>query len=128
MTFNNTGEANGVSIANNSEITIARTGMYNIQFSAQIQHDTNNTANVEIWLSKNGTSLANTNTIVTLEKDAKVVAAWNWLANANTANDYFEISWASSDTNVEILAVAAGSTIANVAVPSVILTVTPVGA
>jgi hypothetical protein len=128
MTLNNTGLANGVSIANSDEITIARTGNYNIQFSAQLSHDTNQTANVEIWLAKNGNNLANTNTRLTLVKDEAVVASWNWLVNANTANDYYQIAWASSDTNVELVYVDAGNTIANVAIPSVIVTVVPVGA
>jgi hypothetical protein len=128
MTLNNTGLANGVSIASNSQITIARTGVYNIQFSAQLSHDTNQNANVEIWLAKNGNNLANTNTRLTLTKDEAVVASWNWLVNANTANDYYQIAWASSDTNVELVYVDAGNTIANVAIPSVIVTVVPVGA
>jgi hypothetical protein len=128
MTLNNTEDANGVSIVSNSQITLARTGIYDIQFSAQLDHDTNNTANVEIWLTKNGSAVANTNTIVTLTKDEKAIAAWDWLVNANTANDYFEIAWASSDTNVEIIATDAANTIANVAVPSLIVTIVPVGA
>jgi hypothetical protein len=91
-------------------------------------HDTNQIANVEVWLNKNGNAIANTNTIITITKDQKSVAAWDWLVNANSANDYYQIAWASADTNVEIVAVDAANTIANVAVPSVIVTVTPVGA
>ena len=128
MTLNNTEDSNGVSIVSNSQITIARTGRYDIQFSAELVHDTNQTANVEIWLTKNGNAVANTNTIVTLTKDEKAIAAWDWLVNANTANDYFQIAWASSDTNVEIIATDAANTIANVAAPSLIVTVVPVGA
>jgi hypothetical protein len=128
MTLNNTEDSNGVSIVSNSQITIARTGRYDIQFSAELAHDTNQTANVEIWLTKNGNAVANTNTILTLTKDEKAIAAWDWLVNANTANDYFQIAWASSDTNVEIIATDAANTIANVAAPSVIVTVIPVGA
>jgi hypothetical protein len=128
MTLNNTEEANGVSIASNSQITVARTGVYDIQFSAVFTHDTNQVANVEIWLNKNGNAIANTNTIITITKDQKSVAAWDWLVNANSANDYYQIAWASADTNIEIVAVDAANTIANVAVPSVIVTVTPVGA
>jgi hypothetical protein len=128
MTLNNTEEANGVSIASNSQITVARTGVYDIQFSAVFTHDTNQIANVEVWLNKNGNAIANTNTIITITKDQKSVAAWDWLVNANSANDYYQIAWASADTNVEIVAVDAANTIANVAVPSVIVTVTPVGA
>jgi hypothetical protein len=128
MTLNNTEDANGVSIVSNSQITVARTGRYNLQFSAQVQHDTNQTANVEIWLTKNGNAVANTNTVLTVVKDQKAVAAWNFLDNVSSANTYYQIAWASPDTNVELVAVDSANTIANVAIPSVILTVTPVGA
>jgi hypothetical protein len=128
MTLNNTEDANGVSIVSNSQITVARTGTYNIQFSAQFEHDTNQTANLEIWLTKNGNAVANTNTVTTLIKDQRYVAAWNFVDTANTANTYYELAWASSDTSIELVAVAAGNTIANVAIPSLIVTVVPVGA
>ena len=128
MTFNNTEDANGISITNNNEITIQRTGRYNIQFSAQIMHDVSQTANVEIWLRKNGVNVSNTNTILTLTKDERMVAAWDWNVFANAANDYYQIAWASSDINVELLAIDAGNTIANVSVPSVIVDVNPIGA
>jgi hypothetical protein len=128
MTFNNTEDANGVSIVSSSQLTVARTGRYNIQFSAQITHDTNATANVEIWLTKNGTSVANTNSRLTLTKDEPTVASWNWLDNATTANTYYQIAWASPDTNMEIVAFDTANTISGVAIPSIIATIVPVGA
>jgi hypothetical protein len=128
MTLNNDEGSNGISIVSNSQITVARTGTYNIQFSAQFEHDTNQTANIEIWLTKNGNSVANTNTIFTLEKDQRYVAAWNFVDTVTSANTYYELAWASADTAVELVAVAAGNTIANVAIPSLIVTVVPVGA
>lgn len=128
MTFNNTELANGISIANSSNITIERTGIYNIQFSAQITHPDNQPANVEIWLDKNGTAIANTNTRLTIAKDVAVVAAWNFVEQFSTANDYFRLGWASSEANAQITAIPSANSIANVAIPSVILTVTPVGA
>lgn len=128
MTFNNTELANGISIANSSNITIERTGIYNIQFSAQITHPDNQPANVEIWLDKNGTAIANTNTRLTIAKDVAVVAAWNFVEQFSTANDYFRLGWASSEANAQLTAIPSANSIANVAIPSVILTVTPVGA
>ena len=128
MTLNNTEEANGISIVSNSQITIARTGVYDVQFSAQLKHTVNQDANVEIWITKNGTALANTNTRLTLVKDQSQIAAWDWLVTAGTANDYFQLAWASSDTSMTLPAVDTANTIAGVAIPSVIVTVTPVGA
>jgi hypothetical protein len=128
MTLNNTESANGISIANSSQITVSRTGTYNIQFSAQVTHDTNATANVEIWLTKNGNAIANTNSRLTLAKDQPTIAAWNWMDTVGAANDYYQVAWASPDTNMELIAIDAANTVANVNIPSVIVTVVPVGA
>jgi hypothetical protein len=128
MTLNNTETANGVSIVSNSQVTVSRSGTYNIQFSAQVTHDTNATANIEIWLAKNGNAIANTNSRLTLQKDQPVIAAWNWVDTVSTANDYYQIGWASPDTNMELIAIDSANTIANVSIPSVIITVVPVGA
>ena len=128
MTFNNDEGSNGVSIVSNSQITVARTGRYNVQFSAQISHDTNATSNIEIWLTKNGSAIANTCGRLTLQKDQPTVAAWNFLDNVTSANSYYQIAWASPDINMEILAVDTANTISGVAIPSVIVTVVPVGA
>ena len=128
MTFNNTEDATGVSIVSSTQLTVARTGRYNLQFSAQLTHDTNATANIEIWLTKNGSAIANTNSRLSLAKDQPTIAAWNWLDNASTANTYYEIAWASPDTNMEIIAYDTANTISGVAIPSIIATITPVGA
>jgi hypothetical protein len=128
MTFNNTEDANGVSIVSSTQLTVARTGRYNIQFSAQASHDVNQTANLEIWLTKNGTAVANTNGRVVLIKDQPMIAAWNFVDNVSTANTYYQLAWASPDTNVELTAFDTANTIAGVAIPSIIATITPVGA
>lgn len=128
MTFNNDEGSNGVSIVSNSQITVERAGRYNIQFSAELIHDTNQTANVEIWLTKNGTAVANSAGRVLLTKDQAAIASWNYVDNAATANTYYQLAWASPDTNVELLAIDSANTISGVAIPSVIATVVPVGA
>lgn len=94
MTFNTTDASNGVSIVSNSRITVANTGVYNIQFSAQLtKTQTGNQSTIYIWLAKNGTVLPETNTDVTIDNQGqRVVAAWNFLLELN-ANDYIEIYW-----------------------------------
>ena len=55
MTLNHTNpDSNGVSIVSNSQITFANAGVYNIQFSAQIQDTTSggNINNIQIWFKK----------------------------------------------------------------------------
>lgn len=126
MTLNTTDIASGVSIVSNSRITIANPGIYNIQFSAQLDKTDSGDDVVDIWLQKNGSNVANTNTQTTLVgNNGKFVAAWNFVLKAS-AGDYFELCWHSSDTNVFLNYVAAASNPTRPAIPSVILTVTQI--
>jgi len=128
MTFNNTTSANGVSIVANSQLTVAKTGVYNIQFSAQVTKTDAGTDYLEIWLSKNGNTVPWTNTRLFLEgSNTMQIASWNFVEVLN-ATEYIQLMWASSDTAAQLAKVDAANTIANVNVPSVIVTVTPVGA
>jgi hypothetical protein len=129
MTLNNTEDANGISIASSTQITVARTGRYNIQFSAQVEKTDGGIDIIEIWLDKNGTAVANTATQFELRgSGAQAVAAWDFNVNAANVNDYFRLAWASPDTAVQITAVPGANTISGVAVPSLIVNVNPVGA
>jgi hypothetical protein len=59
---------------------------------------------------------------------AKDVAAWNWVDNVTTANTYYQIAWGSSDANAQLTAIPSANTLSGVAIPSLIVTVVPVGA
>jgi hypothetical protein len=129
MTLNNDEGSNGVSIVSSTEITTARTGNYNIQFSAQLEKTDSGTDEIEIWLEKNGTAIANTATQLTLSgNNDKQVAAWNWLVESANVNDYYEIAWISNDANLQLTAIDSANTLSGVAIPSLIVTVVPVGA
>jgi len=126
MTLNTTDIASGVSIVSNSRVTIANAGIYNIQFSAQLDKTDSGDDIVDIWLCKNGSPVANTNTQMTLVgNNGKHVAAWNFVVQAS-AGDYYEICWHSADTGVFLNYVAAASNPTRPAIPSVILTVTQI--
>jgi hypothetical protein len=123
--LNTTDLTNGVTVANNSKIKIANAGIYNIQFSLQLEK-TGGSGNMiaDIWLRKNGVNLDGTTGKVVLTGSANaspVVAAWNYVV-AVSSNDSLELMWATSNTNVEI--VAAVATAPHPSIPSAILTVT----
>ena len=122
MTFNNTDIANGVSIVSNSRITIANSGTYNIQFSAQLLAGTG-ADTIWIWLKKNGTNVSNTGTKLVLANNEADVAAWNFVVPA-IATDYFELVWQSLDGHATLLTEAAAGNYP--AIPSIIVTVTQV--
>jgi len=128
MTFNNTGSANGVSITSSSRLTVAKAGVYNIQFSAQCTKTDAGTDYVEIWLSKNGTSVPWTSTRLKLEgSNVYQVAAWNFVETLG-AGEYVQVMWGSADLNAQLVAIPSANTTMGIDVPSVIVTVTPVGA
>jgi hypothetical protein len=126
MSFNETQITNGVSISGstnpfNTYIKTENAGVYNIQFSAQIDKTDVGTDELYIWLSKNGIDLLDSAGKVTLDGggDAAVVA-WNWFVQS-AANDYYQIKWSSPDTGMRILAEASSST--HPGIPSIIATV-----
>ena len=125
MVFNTTDSSNGVSVGSPTSRLVANfQGVYNVQFSAQLDKTSGSAANIYIWLRKNGTNVPNTTTVVTLQgSSAKAVAAWNYIVQLDPTQ-YVELMWATDDTNVKILAATATSVWP--ATPSVIATVTQV--
>lgn len=127
-TYNNTDIANAnITIANDgignpTRITSALGGVYNIQFSAQLSKTGGTDHKASIWLRKNGTDIANSNTHITLKANANyVVASWNFFVQLN-AGQYAEIMW-YQDGNIQLLYEPADVVIPHPATPSIILTV-----
>jgi hypothetical protein len=125
MTFNTTDSSNGVSIGSpTSRLVVDYQGVYNVQFSAQLDKTSGGAGNVYIWLRKNGTNVPNTASTVAIQGTAaRTVAAWNFIIQLEPTN-YVELMWAVDDTSVRILAASATSVWP--AIPSVICTVTQV--
>lgn len=133
MEFNSTDSAatSGFSITNNTlgrptRITAANTGVYNLQFSAQLNRTTGgNSKQIDIWIAINGTPVSDSATGLNVQANAnKLVAAWNWFVPL-TAGQYVEIMW-TQDDSIEILAQTASGVIP-VGIPSVIATINQVG-
>jgi hypothetical protein len=126
MSFNSTDITNGVSISGstnpfNTYIKTQNAGVYNIQFSAQVDKTDSGADEIVIWLRKNGTDLTDTATTLTLSgNNDKQVAAWNWFVTSATG-DYYQIIWRSLDTDLRLLAEPISAT--HPGIPSVIATV-----
>jgi hypothetical protein len=125
MQLETTEHSNGVSIVAGSRITFAHAGVYNIQFSAQLESTAAGDKSVHIWFKKNGSNVARSNTTINVAKQAgdKVVAAWNYVDTINT-NDYIEIMWQASDTTMRLLAATATGNLP--VTPSIIVTATQI--
>ncbi len=126
MEFGTTDISSGVTIVNNglgnpTEITVSSTGVYKIQFSAQLLNTTGGTSEVYIYLKKNGAIVPDSNTRITLANNGHyVVAAWNFFLQLN-AGQYAEIAWYSTTNHVSIQTLTAP--VGLPAIPSTILTV-----
>jgi hypothetical protein len=104
-----------------SKIYLADTGVYNFQFSAQLDKTGGSASPVYIWPRINGVNLPDSATKIVIDgPNNEIVAAWNFVLVIE-ANDYFELAWQAADTNVVIPYVAASGNIP--AIPSIILTV-----
>jgi hypothetical protein len=126
MTFNSVDFQNGVTISSSTEINIANTGVYNIQFSAQVEKTDSGSDEIEIWLKKNGNNVTDSSAVLQLGgAGIEHVASLNWLVNAN-AGDYYEIAWHSTDIYMRLLSRGADTNPIRPAIPSVILTVSQI--
>jgi len=126
VTYNVTDLSYGVQVASNpsgpanTRIVVANQGVYNLQFSIQVQAAVNNTQ-AYLWLRKNGTDVPYSNTEVDFpNKDHGYVAAWNFLLALN-ANDWLELVWTATDAGTFL---KDGAATYGPNIPSVIATLT----
>lgn len=103
-----------------SRIVCSQAGVYNFQFSCQLDKTAAASGEVYIWYRINGSDVANSASKVSLKgSDSETVAAWNFVQTM-AAGDYFELVWATNDTNCFIPTFAAVAPVP--LIPSVILT------
>lgn len=133
MTYNNTDIASAsITIVNDglgnpNQITFANTGVYNIQFSAQLEKTGGTDTQMSIWFRKNGSDIASSNTHMTLKANQDyAVASWNFFVSV-TAGQYVEIMWWQTGS-ISLKYEAADVVVPHPATPSVILTVNRVSA
>lgn len=131
MKFNTTDVAHEVSIVSGSRITVANTGLYNLQFSAQLDNSANTNELVDIWFAVTGSNVANSNTQLAINKAqagnyGKIVAAWNIMLPLSASN-YVEIKWSATNSTITLSSVGTQTNPNRPAIPSVIATLTQIG-
>ena len=108
--------------ANPSRIYITQGGVYNFQFSLQLDKTSGGVGLFYLWPRVNGVDVPNSASRVRIQgNDAELIPAWNFVLSIEPG-DYFELMWAVDDTSVQIQQFA--PTAFCPATPSVILTVT----
>jgi hypothetical protein len=140
LTFNTTDFANGFSIVSNSRITPDYPGLYNLQFSVQLQSLSNAPEDTYIWLKQ---YTAATSTLADIAGSTGVVGllarknpgdpshdikGWNYYVSM-AAGDYLQIYWSTTNgTDVTIPYYAASASPTKPATQSVVATMSFVSA
>lgn len=108
LTFNTTDFANNFSIVSSSRITASVAGLYNLQFSVQLQNLSTAPEDIYIWLRQNGTDIVGSTGKVGLlarknpGDPSHDIKGWNYYISM-AAGDYLEIYWSTSNgTDVSI--------------------------
>jgi hypothetical protein len=131
MTLNTTDFSNEVSIAT-SKITVANSGIYNLQFSAQFQNTAVQLHDVYIWLKQNNVDITGSTGFVSIPNShggtpGHSIIGWNYFLEMD-ANDYVEIYWSPTDAAVTIQHLNASGTPTKPSTQSVVATLSFVSA
>jgi len=133
MALSVTDFSNDVTLATSSKITVANAGIYNLQFSVQIQSLDNAPQDVYIWLKQNGTDITGSTGKVGLPARKSPgdpfhdIKGWNYFLSMN-ANDYVQIYWSTTDVDVTIQTYAASGSPTKPSTASVVATMSFVSA
>jgi acetyltransferase-like isoleucine patch superfamily enzyme len=123
----------GMYVGNNgsglpTRIYAQHTGLYNIQFSAQLHTTANEACDFSVWFAMTGSAISYSNTDFSIEKitgGGFQVAALNFLTPI-TSGSYVEIYWSKTTANGQLQAKGIQASPARPATPSVIATITQI--
>jgi hypothetical protein len=127
LTLSNTDFSNKVTLATGSKITVANAGIYNLQFSVQVENLDNAPQDMYIWLKQNGTDIVGSTGKVGMpaRKSAGVpshdIKGWNYFLSMS-AGDYVQIYWSTTNASVTIETYAASGTPTKPSTASVVAT------
>lgn len=118
-----------ITSASSTKVQFTQGGTYNFQFSIQFENTDNASHDVDIWFTKNGVNIADSNSQFTVparnnaNEYGHLIAALNFITDV-LPTDYIEIVWRTSNSSVSIQQIPEQTTPIRPAAPSVILTVT----
>jgi hypothetical protein len=135
ITLNNADPANiGISVVSGSRVTFANAGVFSLIFSIQFTNSDTQIHDANVWLRKNGGGSAgdvpDTDSKFSVINrhggvDGNLIGTVNYVVSL-AANDYVELIWATTNTQVSLQTIPAGTTPVSPRVPSVIFTATQV--
>jgi hypothetical protein len=129
VTYNLTYEANNVTIGSGTttRVYINDSGVFNIQFSAQVSLASGNQPkSLDMWFKIDGVNVPQSNTRETISgKDEETIFALNFVSTF-LSGQYVELAYSSPDANMQLGSFTGLVSPTRPDIPSMILTVTPV--
>jgi len=120
--------SNNFRIVFGSQITASVPGTYNLQFSIQLLANPGGGGNIEIWLNKGVFQVPNSNTRFHIKNTNEAeFAALNFVETLG-AEEYLELYWSTADNDNFLYAETGPTALGGPGIPSVIITIVPVGA
>jgi hypothetical protein len=132
MVLGTTDFSNQVTISS-SKITVQNAGIYNLQFSVQLESSSNAPQDVFFWLKQNGVDIVGSTGKVGLPARKSPgdpfhdIKGWNYFLSME-ATDYVEIYWSTTSVDVSIQTYAASASPTKPSTASVVATMSFVSA
>lgn len=113
VAIGSTSDQHGVTVSGTGRIFIGSAGTYKLTFSLQLVNYDNSIHYADIWLKYNGSNYPDSNTrfYIPARKSTTeygyTVATVDFIGTAQNDNDYVELWWVGSNTQVSIVTIAA---------------------
>jgi len=125
--YNTTELSNGITVVDNTKITVANTGVYEIGYSPQIEKTQGTGAIVTIWAAINGNPVARSSSTLGLVSNSVLQLPFVSFIFELNANDYVEFYFSSDNEFVQLTALSGLTTPTRPDSPSVIIVAKQVG-
>lgn len=113
LTFNQTDFTNDITMVSGSKIHVASPGIYNLQFSVQVENTDTADQDVSIWLRQGSgsgaaTDIAGSTGLISVPgkhgtTPGHAINGWNYYISM-AADDYIQIYWSTTNITVSIAA------------------------
>ena len=108
-TYDTVEDSNGITLVNNSEITVPYDGVYEFFFSPQLELITGTSDDITVWVMKNGANVARSASRVQLGNNNSFLYPAISFTIRLDANDYIEWALTASGTNAQISTITAAT-------------------
>ena len=125
--YNTTELSNGITVVDNTKITVANTGVYEIGYSPQIEKTQGTGAIVTIWAAINGNPVARSSSTLGLVSNSVLQLPFVSFIFELNADDYVEFYFSSDNEFVQLAALSGLTTPTRPDSPSVIIVAKQVG-